>query len=136
MISEIISTGGTAKNGNEGFLSDKNNLLIRVKMFSIFPFLRNIQMMWSSLNNIPSFRPALVAGMLLVPRPVGGGLADNAVPDDAVPSVIHVAELIETGWRNGFDVDGGNQLGMNLVGTKTWIGATEAFALFSSLGIK
>ena len=44
--------------------------------------------------------------------------------------------MLERAWREGFDVEGGQQLGNRVVGTTKLVGATEAHALLSSLGFR
>jgi len=54
----------------------------------------------------------------------------------AVPSVLTLQEWIEAAWAEGFDPCGKKQLHNRLARTRKWIGATEVFALLSSLGLK
>ncbi|CAG0915202.1 unnamed protein product [Notodromas monacha] len=93
---------------------------------------RNIQMMWSALNHNPVYQHVLKS---VVGIRGADGFNENQIKE-AVPSVIRLQELIEKAWEAGYDIDGGLQLGMKLVGGSTWIGATEAYSLFASLGIK
>jgi hypothetical protein len=53
-----------------------------------------------------------------------------------VPSVRALQARIESAWAEGFDPRGQKQLQSQLVGTQKSVGATEVFALFSSLGLK
>ena len=77
---------------------------------------RNAQMMFSSLLKLPRFSE-------IVKKVTTG-----------VPSIPCVQELIEKAWSFGFDPRGRAQLDGKLVGTRKWIGATEIFTLFASLG--
>ena len=52
----------------------------------------------------------------------------------AVPSIPCIQSMIEKAWEAGFDPRGRVQLDGKLVGTRKWIGATEVFTLFASLG--
>jgi hypothetical protein len=44
--------------------------------------------------------------------------------------------LIEEAWASGFDEPGAAQLGGRLLGTRTWIGATEVAVLLRSQGVR
>ena len=50
-----------------------------------------------------------------------------------IPSISKLQSLIERAWKHGFDPQGAIQLNNRLSGTRTWIGATEIFAVLSSL---
>lgn len=54
----------------------------------------------------------------------------------AMPSISRLQEHIEWAWREGFDVQGADQLGGKLVNTRKWIGATEVVTVLSSLRIR
>lgn len=77
---------------------------------------RNTQMLFSSLIKLPRFSE-------LVKKVTNG-----------VPSIPCIQGLIEKAWEMGFDPRGRIQLDGKLVGTRKWIGATEVFTLFASLG--
>nr|CAB3267492.1 ufm1-specific protease 1-like [Phallusia mammillata] len=76
---------------------------------------RNLQMMISSLAALPAYRDHLQQFQ------------------DKIPSIPKLQSLIEDAWAIGFDPRGREQLMGKLVGTRKWIGATEAFVLLSSL---
>jgi len=54
----------------------------------------------------------------------------------SVPSVETLQSLIEEAWASGFDEPGAAQLGGRLLGTRTWIGATEVAVLLRSQGVR
>ena len=54
----------------------------------------------------------------------------------SVPSVKTLQSLIEEAWASGFDAPGAAQLGGRLLGTRTWIGATEVAVLLRSQGVR
>jgi hypothetical protein len=78
---------------------------------------RNIQMLCTSLLQIPSYRRVMF---------------DQS---GEVPSVHGLQSWIEKAWREGFDEEGANQLG-ELLGSSTWIGATECATLLRYFGIR
>ena len=53
-----------------------------------------------------------------------------------IPSVHGLQSWIEKAWGDGFDPDGADQLGRTLLGTETWIGATECATLLRYFGIR
>jgi hypothetical protein len=58
---------------------------------------------------------------------------------DRVPCIMEIQEIqqrIEYAWSEGWDVIGARQLGGVLYGRSTLIGTTEAYTLFSHMGIK
>jgi len=79
---------------------------------------RNLQMILSSLKENPRYEKVLFNG-----RPL-------------IPSIPKIQRLIEAAWQKGFDVQGCEQLGGELVNSSKWIGATEIVAMLSSLTIK
>ena len=54
----------------------------------------------------------------------------------SVPSVETLQSLIEEAWASGFDAPGAAQLRGRLLGTRTWIGATEVAVLLRSQGVR
>ncbi|XP_051263261.1 zinc finger-containing ubiquitin peptidase 1 [Dicentrarchus labrax] len=76
---------------------------------------RNFQMLLSSLHRIDTYAPLL--------------------PEKAVPSIPQVQSMIEGAWKEGLDPQGASHFNQRLQGTQAWIGATEIFALLTSLGI-
>mmetsp|Transcript_5073 Transcript_5073/g.8161 ORF Transcript_5073/g.8161 Transcript_5073/m.8161 type:complete len:541 (+) Transcript_5073:169-1791(+) len=52
-----------------------------------------------------------------------------------VPSIRSLQEHIEAAWARGWDTEGAGQLGNKLIGTRKWIGTTEAAALLRSQGV-
>lgn len=79
---------------------------------------RNIQMLISNLNKNSRFKEFMQQKF-----------------DGNIPSIPKLQETIESAWSEGYDVRGKEQLESKVVGTRKWIGATEAFTLFSSLGL-
>ena len=53
-----------------------------------------------------------------------------------IPSIPKIQRLIEAAWQKGFDPQGSDQLGGNVINTTKWIGATEIVATLSALKIK
>ena len=76
---------------------------------------RNLQMLLSSLAHHTPFSDRL-------------GIAKGS----GVASISRLQSLIESAWRRGFDTQGCEQLGGQLVNTRKWIGATEIVAFFSA----
>ncbi|CAM9155500.1 unnamed protein product [Scytosiphon promiscuus] len=82
---------------------------------------RNIQMLCSALMEWPEYRRVLFGG------------------SGYVPGVALLQCWIERAWADGFDPEGCEQLGGHgaLMGSETWIGATECATLLSrSFGVK
>ncbi|KAK8754435.1 hypothetical protein OTU49_016266 [Cherax quadricarinatus] len=79
---------------------------------------RNIQMLLSSLQHHTGYYARLFSGPNLM------------------PSISQIQKLIEQAWRNGFDLQGCEQLGGKLSNTRKWIGATEVVTLLSSFRIR
>ncbi|XP_063735261.1 zinc finger-containing ubiquitin peptidase 1 isoform X2 [Eleginops maclovinus] len=77
---------------------------------------RNIQMLLSSLHTIDAYAPFL--------------------PEKAVPSIPRVQSMIEEAWKEGLDPHGASHFNQRLQGTRAWIGATEIYALLTSLGTR
>ncbi|XP_044214035.1 zinc finger-containing ubiquitin peptidase 1 [Thunnus albacares] len=76
---------------------------------------RNFQMLLSSLHRIDTYAPFL--------------------QEKAVPSIPRVQSMIEEAWKGGLDPQGASHFNQRLQGTRAWIGATEIYALLTSLGI-
>jgi hypothetical protein len=53
-----------------------------------------------------------------------------------MPSISRLQQHIEWAWRQGFDLQGCDQLGGKLFNTRKWIGATEVVTFLSSLRIR
>ncbi|XP_071517423.1 zinc finger-containing ubiquitin peptidase 1-like isoform X3 [Panulirus ornatus] len=79
---------------------------------------RNIQMLLSCLQHHTGYYERLFSGPNLM------------------PSISQIQKLIEQAWRNGFDLQGCEQLGGKLSNTRKWIGATEVVTLLSSFRIR
>eukprot|EP00064_Thunnus_orientalis_P011938 superscaffoldBa00001774_g11970 len=77
---------------------------------------RNFQMLLSSLHRIDTYAPFL--------------------QEKAVPSIPRVQSMIEEAWKGGLDPQGASHFNQRLQGTRAWIGATEIYALLTSLGIR
>ncbi|KAG9329016.1 hypothetical protein JZ751_008452 [Albula glossodonta] len=56
--------------------------------------------------------------------------------DGAIPSLPRVQALMEKAWREGLDPQGASHFSHKLQGTRAWIGATEIYSLFTSLGVR
>ncbi|XP_042345688.1 zinc finger-containing ubiquitin peptidase 1 [Plectropomus leopardus] len=76
---------------------------------------RNFQMLLSALHRIDAYAPFL--------------------QEKAVPSIPRLQSLIEEAWKEGLDPQGASHFNQRLQGTRAWIGATEIYALLTSLGI-
>uniref|UniRef100_A0A8D8QUU4 Zinc finger-containing ubiquitin peptidase 1 n=2 Tax=Cacopsylla melanoneura TaxID=428564 RepID=A0A8D8QUU4_9HEMI len=90
---------------------------------------RNIQMMLSALlrhtgYNNQLYRLWLTSGNRVEPS------------RSTMPSISRIQAHIEWAWRQGFDTQGADQLGLALVNTRKWIGATELVTFLSSLRIR
>lgn len=55
---------------------------------------------------------------------------------DALPSIPQVQALIEEAWTEGIDPQGSSQFNRRLKGTRAWIGATEIYAVLTSLHLR
>ncbi|XP_024248499.1 zinc finger-containing ubiquitin peptidase 1 isoform X1 [Oncorhynchus tshawytscha] len=76
---------------------------------------RNFQMLLSSLQRMEPYTTCLSEG--------------------SVPSIPQVQVLIEGAWREGLDPQGATHFNQRLQGTRAWIGATEIYALCTSLRV-
>ncbi|KAF7644826.1 hypothetical protein LDENG_00215170 [Lucifuga dentata] len=76
---------------------------------------RNFQMLLSAINRTEAFA--------------------HLLPEKAVPSIPRVQSMIETAWKEGLDPQGALHFNRRLQGTRAWIGATEIYAVLTSLGI-
>ncbi|KAJ2356578.1 hypothetical protein GGF43_001985 [Coemansia sp. RSA 2618] len=56
--------------------------------------------------------------------------------DHGVVSVRELQQMLELAWQEGFDADGAAQLGHRVLGTRKWIGATEAYCILAHLGVR
>lgn len=79
---------------------------------------RNIQMLCSSLFQIPLYRAALFHG------------------DGEIPTIEGLQYWIEKAWEAGFDTDGAAHFDHRLLGKSDWIGTTECAALLRFFGIR
>uniref|UniRef100_A0A8C4Z5A7 Zinc finger containing ubiquitin peptidase 1 n=1 Tax=Gadus morhua TaxID=8049 RepID=A0A8C4Z5A7_GADMO len=77
---------------------------------------RNLQMLLSALQRIPVFADRLTEG--------------------EIPSVPQLQRMIEGAWKEGLDPQGASHFNKRLQGTRAWIGATEIYALLTSLGLR
>ncbi|KAL1259696.1 hypothetical protein QQF64_010273 [Cirrhinus molitorella] len=75
---------------------------------------RNFQMLLSSLHRLEQY---------------------DLLPD-SVPSIPRVQALIEEAWGQGADPQGASHFNHRLRGTRAWIGATEIYAVLTSLSVK
>ncbi|XP_075210718.1 zinc finger-containing ubiquitin peptidase 1-like [Lycorma delicatula] len=94
---------------------------------------RNMQMMLSSLLHHTGYNEQLYKQWV-----VGGSLTVRGeLPSrSAMPSISRLQQHIEWAWRQGFDLQGCDQLGGKLFNTRKWIGATEVVTVLSSLRIR
>ncbi|XP_038833193.1 zinc finger-containing ubiquitin peptidase 1-like isoform X2 [Salvelinus namaycush] len=76
---------------------------------------RNFQMLLSSLQRMAPYTTSLSEG--------------------SVPNIPQVQVLIEGAWREGLDPQGATHFNQRLQGTRAWIGATEIYALCTSLRV-
>lgn len=60
----------------------------------------------------------------------------NFPPTEAVPSIPKVQAIIEEAWSQGADPQGASHFNNRLQGTRAWIGATEIYAVLTSLSLK
>ncbi|KAG1948055.1 zinc finger-containing ubiquitin peptidase [Pimephales promelas] len=75
---------------------------------------RNFQMLLSSLHRMEQY---------------------NLLPV-SVPSIPRVQAMIEEAWAQGADPQGASHFKNRLQGTRAWIGATEIYAVLTSLSVK
>lgn len=76
---------------------------------------RNLQMLLSSLRRIDAYAPKL--------------------QETAVPNIPRMQSMVEEAWKGGLDPCGASHFNQRLQGTRAWIGATEVYALLTSLGV-
>ncbi|KAI5713056.1 hypothetical protein M8J75_013421 [Diaphorina citri] len=90
---------------------------------------RNIQMMLSALLRHTGYNDQLYRLWLT---------SGNKVQPvrSTMPSISRIQAHIEWAWGQGFDTQGAEQLGLALVNTRKWIGATELVTFLSSLRIR
>jgi hypothetical protein len=67
---------------------------------------RNIQMLSSSLMQIPEYRPLLFDG------------------SGTIPSIFMIQHYLELAWADGFDTEGAQHFNHSLIGKSDWIGTT------------
>ncbi|WVO12504.1 hypothetical protein L204_100104 [Cryptococcus depauperatus] len=79
---------------------------------------RNALMLISTLLSVPEYQPIFAK--------------DN---NGAEPSVRRIQGWIEEAWAQGYDPDGREQLGGNILGRKKWIGPSDLYAMFTYKGI-
>lgn len=53
-----------------------------------------------------------------------------------MPNIPRVQRMIEEAWNEGLDPQGASHFNRRLQGTRAWIGATEIYALLTSLGLE
>ncbi|BES91636.1 Peptidase family C78 [Nesidiocoris tenuis] len=92
---------------------------------------RNTQMMLSSLVHHTGYNEQLYKLWML-----GGNLSNELPTRSTMPSISRLQQHIEWAWSQGFDTQGSEQLGGQLVNTRKWIGATEVVTILSSLRIR
>ncbi|XP_034170762.2 zinc finger-containing ubiquitin peptidase 1 isoform X1 [Pangasianodon hypophthalmus] len=78
---------------------------------------RNFQMLLSSLQRLEQYTTL------------------HTLPD-SFPSIPRVQALIEAAWAEGIDPQGASQFNGRLKGTRAWIGATEIYAVLTSLQLR
>ncbi|KAJ1396368.1 peptidase family C78-domain-containing protein, partial [Ochromonadaceae sp. CCMP2298] len=79
---------------------------------------RNIQMLCSSLLQLPLYRGALFEG------------------SGVVPEIHQLQRHIELAWNAGFDGEGASHFGGRLVGSSEWIGTTECAVMLRYFGLR
>ncbi|KAH9816106.1 peptidase family C78-domain-containing protein [Melampsora americana] len=105
---------------------------------------RNIQMLLSAVRHVKDYQFILSSQPDLNPPPSPGQSyyphtpPKNYVNDEVVdiPSIQTCQTIIEKAWKIGFDPEGARQFSQRLIGKSKWIGTTEAYVAFTSLGIR
>lgn len=105
---------------------------------------RNIQMLLSAVRHVKDYQiilssqsdlnPPASPGQSYYPHTPPKNYIDDEVVD--IPSIKTCQIIIEKAWKLGFDPEGAQQFSQKLVGKKKWIGTTEAYVAFTSLGIR
>lgn len=100
-------------------------------------------MVLSAVRHLKSYQALLASHLDLNPLPQEQAAYPHSPPknyvDDEVvdlPSIQTCQMIIENAWKLGFDPEGCQQFSGQLVGKKKWIGTTEAYVAFTSLGIR
>lgn len=107
---------------------------------------RNIQMLCSALVSVRMYREVLFDGRYIFSYPLTNSsicchpwfiLLNNILPNVSgeIPSVHGIQSWIERAWVDGFDPEGACELSP-LLGTNTWIGASECAALLRYFNIR
>lgn len=87
---------------------------------------RNAQMLLSAARWRPPYKELLLARQ---ERRGGEEVAE-------VAGIGEMQTVIEHAWRSGFDPPGSAHFGGKLVGKRKWVGTTEIYVLFTSLGLR
>ncbi|KAH9816792.1 peptidase family C78-domain-containing protein [Melampsora americana] len=53
-----------------------------------------------------------------------------------IPNIQSWQRIIEEAWKKGFDTPGADSFAHKLIGKRKWIGTTEAYVAFTSLGVR
>eukprot|EP01033_Poteriospumella_lacustris_P011942 gene11942-8525_t len=92
---------------------------------------RNLQMLCSSLVQLPAYRRALFHGAFAhIADPAEAAAAVRAMP------IATLQRWIERAWQAGFDVAGAADFDFCLEGKDDWIGTTEVAALLRFFGLR
>lgn len=92
---------------------------------------RNLQMLCSSLVQLPLYRRALFDGAFAhLADPAEAAAAVRALP------IATMQHWIERAWQAGFDVAGAADFDFRLEGKDDWIGTTEVAALLRFFGLR
>ncbi|KAF9165414.1 hypothetical protein DFQ26_000159 [Actinomortierella ambigua] len=88
---------------------------------------RNLQMMLSYVVQQPSLHAASSYS----------SSSHTAVDDIPLPTILNLQQQLEYAWRTlEIDPEGAAQLQRKVVGTRKWIGTTEAWTVLTSLGVR
>lgn len=81
---------------------------------------RNAQMLFSSLRHLEAY----------------SHLNDPSLDLPPIPTIKELQNIIEIAWNSGYDPPGAAHFKGKVVGSKKWIGTTEIYTAFVSLGIR
>lgn len=109
---------------------------------------RNMQMVLSAVRHLDVYQAALISNPELNPQVTSKASSSSSSSSKRPSQILRDGEsieipstqvwqrIIEAAWKEGFDAPGAESFSHKLVDKKKWIGTTEAYVAFTSLGIR
>ncbi|KAG0242445.1 hypothetical protein BGW41_004174 [Actinomortierella wolfii] len=95
---------------------------------------RNLQMMLSYVVQQPRMNPTFTENQPRIEIENNSNIDHHC---DDIPTILQLQQQLEYAWRTeSIDPEGAAQLQWKVVGTRKWIGTTEAWTVLTSLGIR